>query len=490
MRKNPALYEINTRIFIRRLSEKYGRSLTLATVPCEEWVRIAGLGFDFIWLMGIWQRSRASRREALNNDFLRQRYDAILPGWSDADVGGSPYAIAEYTLDPILGAPTDITQLKTQLNSLGIRLILDFVPNHLARDHHWTRTHPEWFVQGEQREISAHPDRYFSPDGKIYLAHGRDPYFPSWTDTVQVNFFSGKARKAMIDELLRIAELADGVRCDMAMLALNSVFQQVWGDVVKEKPPREEFWAEAIRQVKHEHKEFLFLAESYWGLEPELQKPGFDFTYDKTLYDKLVSATPLDIGNYLREDKINRSHSVNFIENHDEPRAVTILGREKSLAAVVIMTTVPGMHLFHEGQLEGRKLHLPAQLVRAPEEVEDAEIKKFYRRLLEICQCPLFHDGEWIVLEPQEAWPDDEKYRNLLSWCWQQEERLKLVVVNYSAEQAQCWLPMPLIKNRQEKIVLHDELTGVSYKRNVAELKNKGLYIILSPWQVHIMEIG
>ena len=490
MRKNPALYEINTRIFIRRLSEKYGRPLTLATVPREEWVRIAGLGFDFIWLMGVWQRSRASHQEALNNDSLRQRYDAILPGWSDADVGGSPYAIAEYTLDPILGAPADITQLKTQLNSLGIRLILDFVPNHLARDHHWTRTHPEWFVQGEQREVSAHPDRYFSPDGKIYLAHGRDPYFLSWTDTVQVNFFSGEAQQAMINELRLIAEAADGVRCDMAMLALNSVFQQVWGDVVKEKPPQEEFWAEAIRQVKQEHKEFLFLAESYWGLEPELQKLGFDFTYDKTLYDKLVSATPLDIGNYLREDKINRSRRINFIENHDEPRAVTTLGREKSLAAVIIMATIPGMRLFHEGQLEGRKVHLPVQLVRAPEETEDTEVKKFYQLLLEICQDSPFHDGEWRILEPQEAWPGDEKYRNLLSWCWQRKEQLKLVVVNYSAQKAQCRLSIPLTTGGQENIVLRDELTGVLYKRNVTELKNEGLYIILSPWRAHIMEIG
>ncbi len=489
MRKNPTLYEINTRIFMQRLSAKYGRPLTLVTVPREEWGTVVSKGFDFIWLMGVWQRSRASREEALNNDVLRQRYDIVLPGWSDGDIDGSPYAIAEYTLDSGLGAPGDVTRLKAQLNSLGVRLILDFVPNHLARDHRWTGTHPEWFVRGEQKDVCVHPERYFSPDGKIYLAHGRDPYFSSWADTVQLNFFSEESRQAMINELRYIAEVADGVRCDMAMLALNSVFQQVWGDVVKEKPLKEEFWTEAIVQVKQEHPEFLFLAEAYWGRGPELQKLGFDFTYDKTLYDKLVSAASPEIGDYLKENDINLNRSVHFIENHDESRAAAVFGKEKSLAAAVIMATVPGMRLFHDGQLEGRKLHLPVQMVRAPEEVEDVAIKKFYRHLLEICQDSLFHDGEWIVLEPQEAWPGDEKYRNLLSWYWQQGEQVRLTVVNYSAEQAQCWLSLPFLAEREKDVIFHDLLSSISYPREIFELKNKGLYISLAPWQTHILEI-
>ena len=489
MRQNPNLYEINTRIFIRRLSEKYGRHLMLADIPRDEWGKLAHLGFDYIWLMGVWRRSQASRQEALSTAFLRQRYDATLPGWTDADVGGSPYAIVEYTLDPTLGVPGDIIRTRSQLHELGMQLILDFVPNHLARDHAWTHSHPEWFVRGEGKDREAHPERFFSPDGEIYLAHGRDPYFPPWTDTAQVNFFSVASRQAMLNELLHIAEVADGVRCDMAMLALNSVFQRIWGDVIKEQPPQEEFWAEAITQVKQKYKGFLFLAEAYWGLETELQKLGFNFTYDKSFYDHLVSSPPQDIQNYLRKDAVYESHHIHFLENHDEPRAVTTLGRERSLAAAIIMATIPGMHLFYDGQLEGKKVHPPIQLVREPDEPEDIAIKEFYQLLLEICRDSLFHEGVWALLEVGEAWPGDTKYHNLLAWSWQQERQLKLVVVNYSGAPAQGWLRMPEIRSDAERIVLRDELTAAFYEHTSNELRQKGLYVSLCPWQAHIMTL-
>ncbi len=489
MRNNPNLYEINAQIFIRRLSEKYGQPLTLATVPTEEWQTIARLGLDCVWLMGVWQRSQASRQEALHTEFLRELYNATLPGWTDADVGGSPYAIAGYTLDSALGAPGDLARIKGQLNKMGIRLILDFVPNHLARDHAWTHSHPEWFVRGGQNDVRAHPERFFSPDGNLYLAHGRDPYFPPWTDTVQVNFFSSEARQALINELLRITEVADGVRCDMAMLALNSVFQRIWGDIVKGPPLEHEFWAEAIPRIKQKQPDFLFLAEAYWGLEPELLKLGFDFTYDKTFYDQLCAGAPRDIRTCLEKDSSYMNHQVHFIENHDEPRAIATLGWEKSLAAAIIMMTIPGMRLFHDGQLDGRKMHIPIQLIREPGETADIAVRNFYQHLLEICQDTLFHDGNWVLLETKEAWNSDEKYHNLLAWSWWQEEQFKLVVVNYSAEAAQGWLQLPSLTTSAECMILRDELTGALYVRNVSELRTKGLYIGLGPWQAHIMGI-
>src|SRR3989304_2101552 len=234
LRRNPQLYEINACIFINRLSQKYRQSLTLATVPDEEWQMLARQGFDLVWLMGVWQRSPDSRHEALQHPELRKEFDRALPGWTDENISGSPYAIHAYELNPMLGQPGDLALVKSKLNKLGLRLILDFVPNHLACDHPWISSYPERFVQRESVE-GVHPGWFFLPETSRYIArsryfaHGRDPNFPPWTDTVQVNFYSPDLRQALPAELTKISEVADGARCDMAMLALNDVFGRVWG---------------------------------------------------------------------------------------------------------------------------------------------------------------------------------------------------------------------------------------------------------------------
>jgi len=489
--RHPHLYEINARIFIKRISEKYRRALTLATVPEEEWQLLKHRGFDLVWLMGVWQRSPGARQQALLHPALRQEYDQALPDWSDLDVAGSPYAVYAYRLDPELGQSGELAQLKSRLNRQGLGLLLDFVPNHLALDHPWTLTHPRRFVYGSKADTRRHPEWFFSADGMIYLAHGRDPNFPPWTDTVQVNFYSRDLRQALINKLLQIAEVADGVRCDMAMLALNDVFGKVWGEVVKDySPSKTEFWAEAIEQVKRQRPGFLFLAEVYWGLERKLQEMGFDFTYDKSLYDRLRFSSPDEIRSHLMMDDLYQQRSARFIENHDELRAIVAFGRERSLAAAVVLATVPGLRLFHDGQLEGRSIRLPLQLVREPKEADDLEIRRFYRRLLAVCSAPAFHRGEWTLVEPSQAWAGNESHRSLLTWCWRYAEQVKLAVVNYSPNRAQGWLKLPMPLEKVGRRVFQDELTGTTYLRDADELRSQGLYVDLSPWQAHIWDVA
>jgi hypothetical protein len=489
MHRHPHLYEINARIFLRRVSEKYHRSLTLATIPDEEWQWLAQQGFDLLWPMGVWQRSLYARQQALVNEFLRREYNRALPGWTPEDVAGSPYAIYNYNLDPALGQPMELAQLKARLNRLGLGLILDFVPNHLAADHPWVLAHPEWFVLGREADVRTHPDWFFSPVKNIYLAHGRDPNFPPWSDTVQSNFYSTGLRLALINELLHLAEVADGVRCDMAMLALNEVFERVWGEVLKDYPrPQTEFWTEAIERVKEKHPDFLFLAEAYWGLERKLPQLGFDFTYDKVLYDRLRYTAPSDIREYLMADSGYQAHSARFIENHDEPRAVAAFGRERSLAAALIIATIPGMRLFHDGQLGGWHVHQPVQLVRELGEAVDRDVAQFYERLLVITSAPVFHEGEWRLLPVNRAWEGNESYHNLLAWFWRSARIFKVVVVNYSAHQSQCRLLLPLPPEITEHIIFKDELTGTIYVRDAAEVGRQGLYVDLKPYHAHILD--
>lgn len=487
MRRHPHLYELNARVFLRRLSEKYGRELTLATIPDEVWRRFARQGFDLLWLMGVWRRSPAARLEALRHPALRRQYDAVLPGWTEADIDGSPYAVHAYELDAALGKDEELGEVKSRLNRLGLGLVLDFVPNHLARDHPWTRSSPERFVRGSEADARAHTGWFFKQGG-LYLAHGRDPYFPPWTDTVQVNFFSAGLREALIGELENVAEVADGVRCDMAMLALNDVFEQIWGKLAGCARPRTEFWAEAISRVKARRPDFLFIAEVYWGLEARLQRLGFDYVYDKVLYDKLRFCPADEIRSHIADERLCPPALVRFIENHDEARAAAAFGGERSRAAAVVVATLPGLSFFHDGQFEGKRLRIPVQLVREPEETPDPGLMKFYDRLLAVVNQAAFHEGEWRLLDARSAWTGNKSHRNLLAWMWHYRGAIKIVAANYSASAAQGRLRLPLEFARSE-IIFEDELSGAAYTSRADEVHSQGLYVALEPWRSHILSV-
>jgi len=439
VRRHPHLLEINTRLLLERLSLKYRRPMTLGTVPSEEWERLREQGFDMLWLMGVWQRSPGARAVALSHGGLHQVLDETLPGWTDKDVAGSPYAIASYTLDPELGRPEELPALKKHLNYLGLRLILDFVPNHVALDHPWTAAHPDWFVHPKSEAAGAHPDWFFTTPSGHVIAHGRDPYFPPWTDTAQLNFFSPDLRTALTGELIRVSELSDGLRCDMAMLGLNRVFDRVWTPFAANAGPlAQEFWSEAISQVRRNKPDFIFLAEAYWDLEWPLHELGFDFTYDKRLYDRLRTARPEDLHAHLSADAGYQNQCARFIENHDEPRAVKAFGKAKSLAAAMIMATVPGLRLYFDGQSRGRSIRIPVQLIREPAETTDPVIKMFYRELLETVNDSCFHAGTWNLLKVFTDSADQGDPKSLFSWCWQHGIEGHLVVVNFSEHSVKC----------------------------------------------------
>ncbi|MBM4444875.1 MAG: alpha-amylase [Chloroflexi bacterium] len=488
LRRHPHLYEVNASVFLNRLSVQQGRRLTLAGIPGEEWQKLSHWGFDLVWLMGVWQRSPGARRQALVDPNLRRRYDEALPGWTAQDVAGSPYAVYGYELDASLGEEGDLMALRKALDCNGLGLVVDFVPNHMALDHPWVSLHPHRFVSGSEQQASAYPEWFFSPGDGVLLAHGRDPNFLPWTDSAQLNLFSPELRQTLTHELLRVAAVADGVRCDMAMLCLNDVFQKTWGAVLGDASrPDVEFWPDAIEMVKRKHPGFVFIAEAYWGLEPVLQGMGFDFTYDKGFYDRLRFSTPADISTGLGDAGVKQARMVRFIENHDEPRARAALGRERSMAAATILATVPGMRLFHDGQIEGRQTHLPVQLKREQDEAIDPEVVRSYERLLEISNAAVFHEGEWMPLQVSEAWECNASHLNLLAWAWRSPAHLTAVVVNYSGQRSQGRIRLPLELGGADAVALQDGIGEVTYLRDGGELRARGLYVDLEPWRAHIL---
>jgi hypothetical protein len=431
---NPIVYEINTWVWLNQLSCKYGREITLGDVPAQELEELAPWRFDAVWLMGVWHRGPATRRSALN--YLHE-YRHALPDITEADVAGSAYAICDYQVEARLGGPDGLAIFREQLRGYGIKLILDFVPNHVAADHHWIAEHPEYFIRGTSEDLEAQPTEFFTASStageKLVIARGRDPYFPAWIDTAQLNAFHPRLRRAVINTLIDIGHLCDGLRCDMAMLTTNDIFARTWKSLANETPACD-FWPEVIPAVRDVHPQMLFMAEVYWDLEHELQLQGFDYTYDKRLYDHLINCEIGAIKSHLKADLGYMRSNIRFIENHDEPRAMETLGEDRQRPAAALICTLPGAALLHQGQLEGRRIKLPVQINRGADEPAHPMLERFYRRLLSEVSQSIYHDGTWRMIEPRQIHPADFTHHNLIVYAWSQAENFRLIVINLSGE--------------------------------------------------------
>jgi Alpha amylase, catalytic domain len=482
----PSIYEINTRVWLSALSESSQRPVDLSTVPPEEWDAIAAYGFDAVWLMGVWERSAAGRAIATQNQSLVEDLRRALPDFVAEDNVGSAYCVRRYVVDDHLGGPEGLAAARRELAQRGIGLLLDFVPNHVAPDSPWILEHPDHFIEGTATDLQNHPGSYVAV-GKRIFACGRDPYFPPWSDVVQVNVFAPELRAAVIQQILDIGAQCDGIRCDMAMLLINRIFSQTWGAAAGPMPATE-YWPEVIDGVKEKYPNFLFLAEAYWYLEWVLQQQGFDFCYDKRFYDRLEHGDAEGIRLHLGADLSYQEKLVRFLENHDEPRSATVFPPGKVKAAAVAIVTVPGAKLFHEGQFEGRKIWVPVFLRRRPQEPVDADLQAFYRRLLAAVNQPLFHEGRWALCSCS-GWPDNQTSQNLLAWCWIWEQERCLVLINLSDGRAQSRVRVPWNDIAGRLWRLADALSVAVYERDGDEIQQQGLYVDLAPWAGHIFTV-
>lgn len=487
--EKPFIYEINTAVWLTALSRQHKKKITLANVPDEALDAIAAMHVDTVWLMGVWQRSPAVRDSALN---YVHEYRPVLPDLTDEDVIGSAYAIGDYTVDTRLGGPQALAKLRQRLHKRGLRLILDYVPNHVAVDHRWVTTHPEYMVQGTPEELAAYPDRFYpvkQPNGEtLIIGHGRDPYFPGWIDTAQVNVFSLPYRAVVRDILLDIAEQCDGVRCDMAMLVTNEVFQRTWGEHINTPIPTNEYWQEIIPLVKAEYPDFKFIAEVYWDMEYDMLQQGFDFTYDKTLYDRIIESNPQRIREHLWADVSYQKRQMRFIENHDEPRAASSLSIERSRPGAVLVTTLPGGVLLHQGQFEGRQVKLPVQIQRQPDETPHHGLRDFYRTLLSETQHPIYQHGEWRIFDPLPDSDGVDTSQNLIAYGWHLNDEFRLIVVNMTFVWSQACIDLsvwPELKGNRWG--LRDVLRGTYRFVEGDSLVKKGLRVQLGSYEALLL---
>lgn len=484
----PLLYQINTRVTLASLSRALGRAATLNDFPDPELDRLAALGFNWVWFLGVWQTGAWGRKISRTNAGWRREFRELLADFEEDDVCGSCFAVQSYKVHSDFGGNAALERLRRRLHSRGMRLLLDFVPNHTAPDHPWVEAHPEYYVPGTGEDLANEPQNYTrvtTARGELVLAYGRDPYFDGWPDTLQLNYAEPSMQRALSDELKHIAEMCDGVRCDMAMLVLPDVFERTWG--LRPEP----FWPRNIEQIKSAYPGFLFMAEVYWDLEWTLQQQGFDYTYDKRLYDRLVEGHAQPVRDHFRAAQDFQQRSARFLENHDEPRAASVFPPAQHRAAAVLTFLCPGLRFIHQGQMEAYTRRIPVHLSRGPVEPCDVEMRSFYERLLHAINRPAARAGEWRLLEAAEAWEGNWSHACFICFYWQTPSGGSLLAaVNYAPNQSQCYVRLPLSAAAGATARLIDLLGPEVYERSVEQMSSRGLYLDLPPWGFNVFELN
>jgi len=476
---HPAIYEISTRPWLYELSKKYSKSITkLRDIPLQEFDTLKSSGIDYVWMMGVWQLGPYGLSLDKQND-----YSSVLPGYTEDDIIGSPYAITEYKCNSEIGSDDDLKWLKQQLNSKGLKLLLDFVPNHSACDAPTATSHPEYYVRAPKGTSSYDP-KYYTSEG---LAHGKDPYFDPWPDVIQWNYFEPKTRDFMKSNLLKTLSLSDGVRCDMAHLELNDVFANTWNKELSSwgySKPSTEFWKEALSEAKQQYPNAIFLAEVYedWEIQ-KLYELGFTYCYDKALLDKCEGSAS-DINDYIHyKNEDFFGHAAHFVENHDENRAVYNMGSvSKADAAGTIAATVGGMIFMNHGQWSGLRNKLDVHLRRSADEPESSTAKNHYSKLMQIVKNDAFRSANYYFVYNVNG----ENAKNFVAYI-RKGSNPYLVVVNYSNGYGCANVPIHDI-NGNGDVNIYEMFSDTQYVRDADTCRSTGLTVCLDAYQSQIFK--
>jgi hypothetical protein len=276
----------------------------------------------------------------------------------------------------------------------------------------------------------------------------------------------------------------------MAMLLEPEVFHRTWdGRPESASPLNESFWPEAIASVRRDHPRFLFLAEVYWNYERRLQEHGFDFTYDKTLYDHLMHHRGRDVYRHLSAPDINNFRMAHFLENHDEQRVAARLFPAEHKAAAVISFLAPGLRFLHHGESEGWKVRIPVHLSRGPAEPSNSDIHHFYDQLIPIFNSEVAKTGTWRLLACAPAWDGNPTHSHFISYYISHPSGDLLVAVNYADYRSQCFVQIPEDTMLTGEVRLNDLLSSACYDRDSSELLSQGLYLDVEGFTAHIFSV-
>ncbi len=498
----------NIFVWLTQLGEKYNLEIKkLDQIPDEELRLLAVSGFTGLWLIGIWERSRASQR--------------IKHLTGNSDALASAYSIKRYQIANTLGGEESLRMLSEKAWKYGIRLGCDMVPNHMAIDSDWIYEHPDWFIQSSYspfpsytfmgENLSDHPnveiyleDHYYDHsdaavvfkyvdhrDGKVrYIYHGNDGTSFPWNDTAQLNYLLQEVREAVIQQILQIAQKFPIIRFDAAMTLSKKHFQRLWfpepgtgGDIPSRtehsmskqefnKLMPVEFWREVVDRVAEEAPDTLLLAEAFWMMEGYFVRTlGMHRVYNSAFMNMLKREENdkyrHSIKNVLEFDPQILKRFVNFMSNPDEETAIAQFGSDdKYFGVCVLMSTMPGLPMFAHGQVQGFSERYGMEFHKPKWEEQEninyierhkKEIFPLLRKRYLFSDVEHFHLFDFICV-------NGNTNENVLAYSNEFEQKKSLVIFHNKFEHTKGWIRLTYYAKKDENG------KTVWLKKNIAEI--------------------
>jgi glycosidase len=475
---NVVLMAKSVHVWLDQLSRWYGRGIhTLADIPDEELDKLARWGVTGLWLIGLWERSQASR--------LIKQY------MGNPEAAASAYALHEYRISDDLGGQGAYENLRDRARRRGIRLASDMVPNHMGIDSRWVVEHPEWFLQSDHPPFPAYKftggdlcddpgvsirieDGYWNhSDAAVvfqrvdnstgqarYIYHGNDGTSMPWNDTAQLNFLVPEVREAVIQVILQVARMFPIIRFDAAMTLAKKHYQRLWfpapGDAGSipsraehgmSKPRFDEifpveFWREVVDRVGREVPDTLLLAEAFWLMEGYFVRTlGMHRVYNSAFMNMLKMEDNQKyrqtIKNVLEFSPAVLQRFVNFMNNPDEKTAVEQFGRgDKYFGCALLLITMPGLPMLGHGQIEGFSEKYGMEYRRAmwDEQVDGEMVRRHEREIFPLIRLRrIFSGAENFALFDFQAdggWVDE----NVFAYSNRLGQERGLIIFNNSYE--------------------------------------------------------
>ncbi len=534
-----------THVWLDQLSRWHGYPITrLDQVPDSELDQLAACGFTGLWLIGLWERSAASRR--------------IKELCGNPEAHASAYSLYDYTIADDLGGEAAFQNLKQRAWQRGIRLASDMVPNHTGIYSRWVVEHPDWFVQSDYppfpgyrfngEDLSGDPrvtiqieDGYWSKDDAAvafrmidrrdgrtrYLYHGNDGTSIPWNDTAQLNYLIPEVREAVMQTILHVARLTPIIRFDAAMTLAKKHYQRLWfpqrglGGGIPSRAEHamsrdefdavfpQEFWREVVDRVGREVPDTLLLAEAFWMMEGYFVRTlGMHRVYNSAFMNMLKEEENAKyrqtIKNVLEFNPEILKRFVNFMNNPDEKTAVEQFGSQgKYFGACVLLATMPGLPMFGHGQLEGFKEKYGMEYRRAywDEQVDQGLLEGHRLWIFPLLKKRWLFSGSEHYCLYDFCCNDGSVDDHVFAYSNRAGAERALVIYNNRHGQTAGWIRQATAQTQQHIgladalgldsgpgrfVSFRDLASGLEYLRSSAEIHQQGLYVELGPYEFHI----
>lgn len=539
----------STYVWLHQLSKKYQRPIRrLDQIPDEELRFLADFGITGLWLIGIWERSKASQK-------IKQKT-------GNPEAAASAYSLYDYVIAQDLGGEPALQNLKERAARFGIRMATDMVPNHTGIDSKWVIEHPDRFIQLPYSpfpqytfngpDLCDHPDvgvfiedgywnrsdaavvfkRVYYPTGDTcYIYHGNDGTSMPWNDTAQLNYLNPEVREAVLQKIIKIARQFPIIRFDAAMTLTKKHFQRLWfpepghgGDIPSRaefamtrqefnKHFPKEFWREVVDRIQQETPDTLLLAEAFWLMESFFVRTlGMHRVYNSAFMNMLKNEENGKyrqlIKNVLEFNPQILKRYVNFMNNPDEETAAVQFGTgDKYFGVCTMLVTMPGLPMFGHGQLEGFREKYGMEYTRAYwDEQEDQELIGNHFKLI----APLLHK-RYLFSEVDHFLffdviaPEGHLVESLFAYSNRFNKENTLIVYNNSFTNAAGWIKDSVAFKQNEQlvtctlinglglqgldgqfVVFKDHVTELEYIRRFEELRDKGLFVALGAYKFNV----